>query len=401
MFYIETTATKKIRKLTKRLRFVQGGTSASKTVSINMDFIDKSQRDKDPTTTSIVSESMPHLKRGAMKDFLDIMKKHKYYKEDRWNRTDSIYTFETDSTIEFFSVDESSKVHGPRRDRLFINEANNIPFNTFEMLEVRTKEIVICDWNPVSEFWFHEEIEGNRDDYDFLVLTYKDNEALDPAIVASIEQRRHRRSWWKVYGEGLLGEAEGRIYTGWKIIDKIPHEARLERYGLDFGYTNDPTSLTAIYFYNGGYIFDEIVYKVGMKNREIADTILAQEQQAVVIADSAEPKSIDEIKERGINIVGAKKGPGSVNEGIDKVQDQKCSVTKRSLNIIKEYRGYLWEVDRDGNVTNEPMDFNNHAMSGIRYGLSSKLMSSGSMQAIFDSIEQPKVFDSYGNPITN
>ena len=246
--YIETSATKKIRKLTKRLRFVQGGTSASKTVSINMDFIDKAQRDKEPTTTSMVSESMPHLKRGAMKDFLDIMKKHKYYKEDRWNRTDSIYTFETDSTIEFFSVDESSKVHGPRRDRLFINEANNIPFNTFEMLEVRTKEIVICDWNPVSEFWFHEEIEGNRDDYDFLVLTYKDNEALDPAIVASIEQRKHRRSWWKVYGEGLLGEAEGRIYTGWKIIDKIPHEARLERYGLDFGYTNDPTSLTAIYF---------------------------------------------------------------------------------------------------------------------------------------------------------
>ena len=396
--YIQTSATKKIRKLTKRLRCAQGGTSASKTVSIVMDLMHLSQSDKKPTTTSIVSESFPHLKRGVMKDFLDIMKTHKYYDDKRWHRTDYTYTFETNSTIEFFSADQPSKVRGPRRDRLFINEANNISYETFDHLEVRTKEIIFLDWNPVSEFWFHEEIEGKRDDYELIILTYKDNEALDPAIVASIEQHKHRPNWWKVYGEGQLGEAEGRIFTGWKTIDKIPHEARLERYGLDFGYTNHPTVIIAIYYYNGGYILDEIVYRTGMKNSDISSTLLAVDQ-ALVIADSAEPKSIDEIKEKGINIIGAKKGPGSVNEGIDKVQDQKISVTKRSLNILKEYRGYLWMVDREGKVTNEPMDFNNDAMDAIRYGLSSKLLSPSSMQAIFDSIEQPVVFDPHGNPV--
>ena len=136
-----------------------------------------------------------------------------------------------------------------------------------------------------------------------------------------------------------------------------------------------------------------------MGNRAIADTLSAV-GQAIVIADSAEPKSIDEIKDTGINIVGAKKGQGSVNEGIDKVQDQRISVTKRSLNILKEYRGYLWLEDRDGKLTNNPMEFNNHAMDAIRYGVSSKLLSTTSMQTIFDSIEQPKTFDGYGNPIS-
>ena len=396
-YYRQTTATQKIQKLSKRLRCVQGGTSASKTVSIILYLIHLAQSDTEPTVTSVVSESFPHLKRGAMKDFLDILKTHKYYEDKRWNRSDYIYTFETGSKIEFFSADQPGKVRGPRRDRLFINEANNISFENFDQLEVRTKEFIFLDWNPISEFWYHEEVE-NRTDQELIILTYKDNEGLPESIVQAIEQRKNRKNWWQVYGEGLLGEAEGRIYTNWQVVDEIPHEARLERYGLDFGYTNDPTAIIAIYYYNGGYILDEVMYRTGMKNRQIADT-LASIESAVVVADSAEPKSIDEIKERGINIVPAKKGQGSVKEGIDKVQDQKVSVTKRSINLLKEYRGYLWQTDKDGRITNDPIDFNDHCMAAVRYGLSSKLMSVSSMETIFSQLEQPKVFDKYGLPV--
>jgi phage terminase large subunit len=136
-----------------------------------------------------VSESFPHLKRGAMKDFLNIMKEHNYFKSDLWNKTDSVYTFETGSTIEFFSVDQAEKVRGARRDRLFINEANNISFSAFEELEVRTKEFIFMDWNPTNEFWFYTDVLNNRDDVEHIILTYKDNEALSPVIVKSFETK--------------------------------------------------------------------------------------------------------------------------------------------------------------------------------------------------------------------
>src|ERR1043165_438335 len=217
-----TTATKKISQLQRRIRAVQGGTSASKTISILLLLTNLAQSDTIPTLTSVVSESMPHLKRGAMKDFLTILKAHNYYKEARWNKSDKIYTFETGSQIEFFSADQPDKVRGPRRDRLFMNEVNNLPYETFDQLEVRTKDLIFLDWNPTTEFWYYEKLEGKRDDVDHVIVTYKDNEALAPAIVRSIEQRRSNKSWWRVYGLGLLGEIESRIYTGWQIIDDIP-----------------------------------------------------------------------------------------------------------------------------------------------------------------------------------
>ncbi|MES2060251.1 MAG: phage terminase large subunit, partial [Patescibacteria group bacterium] len=295
MPYSITTATRKLAQLNKRIRATPGGTSAGKTISWLSILIHLAQSDKTPTTTSIVSESFPHLARGAEKDFLSILKEQNYYQEKRWNRTIHTYTFETGSKIEFFSVDQPSKVRGPRRDRLFINEANNVDYETFEQLEIRTKEFIALDWNPTNEFWYYTEIQGRRDDTDECVLTYLDNEALDPAIIATIEMRRNRKGWWQVYGLGQLGEVEGKIYKDWQIIEEIPHEARLERYGLDFGYSNDPTAITAIYYYNGGYILDEICFLKGLSNKQIADTLLAV-KDALVIADSAEPKSIDEIR---------------------------------------------------------------------------------------------------------
>lgn len=353
--FTATKATGKLLKLDKRIRAVAGGTSASKTISILLILIDKAQA-SDGLLISVVSESLPHLKRGVMRDFLNIMQQHKYYKDALWNRTDFVYTFETGSRIEFFGVDSPDKVRGPRRDILFMNEANNCPYNSFDQLEVRTRDEIWLDWNPTNEFWFYTEVLPHRGtDTDFVTLTYLDNDALDPNIVKSIEARKHNKSWWKVYGLGELGEVEGKIYKDWKIIDEIPHEARIERLGLDFGYANDPAVLIALYFYNGGYIIDELLHRTHMSNAKVADYINNWDfPNTLVIADSAEPKSIAEMQEYGINIIGAQKGPGSRNQGIQFVQDQRISVTKRSTNVIKSYRNYMWRTDREGNIIDIP-----------------------------------------------
>jgi len=328
------------------------------------------QSDEDSTLTSVVSESFPHLRRGVIRDFLSILEEQGYFRPLLWNKTDYTYTFETGSKIEFFSADQPGKVRGPRRDRLFLNEANNIPYETFDQLEVRTKEFIFLDWNPTNEFWFYDKV-ANRNDAEHLVVTYKDNEALDRRIIDSIEQRKDRKGWWQVYGLGQLGEVEGKIYKDWQTIDEIPHVARLEKYCLDYGYSNDPTAIVAIYYYNGGYILDEICYQKELSNKQIADIIKNQIYQVPVIADSAEPKSNDELKLYGLTVMPAEKGADSVRNGIQIVQEQRISVTKRSVNLLKEYRNYMWETDKNGTVLNIPQDIWNHCMDAIRYGLCS------------------------------
>jgi phage terminase large subunit len=295
---------------------------------------------------------------------------HQYFTDDRWNKSDYIYTFETGSKIEFFSADQPDKVRGPRRDRLFINECNNIPYAVFDQLEVRTNDVVFLDWNPTNEFWFYDKVK-NRNDCESIILTYKDNQALPESIKEAIEQRKLNRAWWRVYGEGQLGEIEARIYKNWQIIDEVPPEARLERYGVDYGYSNAPTAMLAVYYYNGAYVLDEIDYQKELSNKQIADTLKLQ-KSALVIADSAEPKSIDEIKLYGVSIFPSQKGPGSVLRGIQAVQAQKIFITKRSVNTIKEYRNYMWLTDKDGRVVNEEDPrCENHAMSAIRYAIGS------------------------------
>lgn len=372
MQFAETTALRKIASLNKKIRIIQGGTSASKTISILLYLIALCQSDKSPTLTSIISESVPHLKRGVMRDFRNIMESHHYWRDDLWNATDSIYTFETGSKIEFFSADQPDKLRGARRDRCFINEANNVHLDAFDQLEVRTKEFIFIDFNPTNEFWAFTEVIGKRTDVDHIILTYKDNEACPPEIVTSIEMRQNRKGWWKVYGEGQLGEVEGRIYTGWITIDEIPHEARLERRWLDFGYSNDPSAIGEVWYYNGGWIFNENLYQKGMSNKQLADFLNAlPKPQTTIVADSAEPKSIDEIRSYGLSVVPCEKGKDSVAHGIQVVQDQPISVTRNSYNILKEYRNYLWLVDKNGKILNEEdPTCENHHMAGIRYALS-------------------------------
>jgi len=366
MAFTETTALHKILKMKARNRVVQGGARAGKSIAILLILIDIAQSQKGKTI-SVVSETVPHLKRGVIRDFLSILKEQNYYKDDRWNRTDFIYTFETGSFIEFFSADSPDKVRGPARNILFINECNNVSFDVYTQLAIRTTDFIYLDYNPVSEFWVHEEV-ITKDNHDFDILTYKDNEALSPNIVQEIESRRGNKAFWRVFGEGLIGEAEGKVFTGWKLdLEEIPHEARLERYGLDFGYSNDPSCLVAIYYYNGGYILDEVLYQKGLSNKQIADVIQNQ-PAALVMADSAEPKSIDELKLYGVNVTATIKGQGSINQGIQYVQDQKITLTKRSINGIREYRNYMWATDKDGKILNKPIDIWNHFMDATRYG---------------------------------
>ena len=368
--YTATQTTYKLADMKQRIRAVAGGTSAGKTISILTLLIDDAQSDTKSTLTSIVSESFPHLRRGVMRDFLAIMQEHGYFKDERWSKSDFTYTFESGSKLEFFSADQPSKVRGPRRDRLFINEANNIPYEAYDQLTVRTREYIWLDWNPTSEYWWYTEVQPHRTDYDFKTVTYKDNEALDKNIVIDIESHKANKAWWQVYGLGQLGETEGRIFTGWQIIDAVPHEARLERYGLDFGYSNDPTAIVAIYSYNGGFILDEVTYQKGLSNKQIAD-VIGNQPKALVMADSAEPKSIDELRLYGVNVLATLKGQGSVNQGIQYVQDQKISITKRSINGIKEYRNYMWNTDKEGRILNTPIDMWNHFIDATRYGFES------------------------------
>src|SRR5258706_870422 len=226
----DTSATKKIFGLTKRIRAVAGGTSASKTGSIIGWLIDYCQTGQArPKLVTVVSESYPHLDKCVIEDFKTIMRDRGYWNDDRWNETKHTYLFETGNRMEFFSVDTYGKAHGPRRDVLFINEANNLHYNIVDQLITRTREIVWLDWNPTEEFWFYTDMFPVRKDIDFITLTYKDNEALDLTTIAEIESHKNNKTWWTVYGLGQLGTLEGRIYKDWEEIDEVPFGASLVR----------------------------------------------------------------------------------------------------------------------------------------------------------------------------
>lgn len=362
-----TTALEKILNLNKRVRVIEGGAAASKTFSICMWIIDYAESYEDKVI-SIVSESLPHLRKGAMRDFLNILKSTNRYSEKQHNKTDNIYTFDTGTMVEFFGVESSDKVRGPRRDILFVNEANNITYETYTQLELRTREVVFIDHNPINAYYAHEFLIG-QDTTDFVRLTYRDNEALEPAIIKSIESRRITNpNWYKVYGLGEVGNYEGQIYANWETIDTLPSDARLEIIGLDFGYTNDPSAIIGIYKYNDSYILDEILYATNMSNVDLAGVLLDY-PDTLVIADSAEPKSIDEINRNGVWMKGAEKGKGSVMQQIQLVQDLKLLVTAQSVNLIKEFRGYTWKTDRSGKALNIPNHDFSHGMDALRYGL--------------------------------
>lgn len=381
----KTTAQYKISRLRKRIRIVQGGTSSSKTFTI-VPLLCQYAMDNPMSEISIVAESIPHLKRGVIKDFIKVMVWTGLWKSTCFNKQDLRYTFLNGSYIEFFSADQPDKLRGARRDVLFINECNNVHFESYQQLAIRTKKFIYLDYNPTSEFWVHTELIGDPDS-EFIILTYKDNEALDPAIVKEIEKARTKayidptltgglldsesnikssywHNWWKVYGLGLQGSLEGVVFKNWSITPELPKDARLIGVGLDFGYTNDPSAGIDVYKWNDYRILDERCYKTGMVNADIANIL---PKGIVVYADSAEPKSIEEIRRLGITIKGVTKGADSINFGIQVMQDQKYLITSRSVNLIKEFRNYCWDTDKLGKTLNKPIDAWNHGIDAVRY----------------------------------
>ncbi len=346
-----------------RLVINQGGTSSSKTWSILQILLLHAIK-RDNLVISVVSETLPHIKRGAMRDFTVMLKEEGLYRQNMHDKTNNAFYFGT-SFIEFFGADSEDKVRGPRRDILFLNECNNIKQTTFDQLEVRTKERIYLDYNPVHEFWIHH-IMSYRDDYDYIHSTYKDNDLLDERIIKAIEQRKHIENWWRVYGKGETGQLEGLVFNNWQQVAAFPDDCKWEIYGLDFGYSNDPTAIIRMGYYDGALYIDELLYQTGLTNSEVANFI-KNNDIGQIIADSAEPKSIEEIYRYGINIRGAEKGKDSIIYGISLLQEYPLKVTKRSTNLIKELRNYSWQTDKEGKQINKPIDMWNHCIDAIRY----------------------------------
>ena len=366
-----TTAINKILSLKKRIKGIQGGTSAGKTFGILPVLINRAIQTPN-LEISIVAESIPHLKRGALKDFKKIMLLTNRWYDSYFNRTDSKFQFPNGSYIEFFSADNDAKLRGARRDILYMNECNNMTFHAYTELASRTKREVFLDWNPTAKFWFHNELEGDKDT-DFIILTYEDNEACPQSAIDFILKAKEKaiksnfwKNWYNVYGLGHVGNLDGVVFENWQQIDSLPTDAKYLGSGMDFGYTNDPTTLIDAYRYNNEIIFHESVYRTGLLNNDIAK-LCKKDLRRFIFADSAEPKSIEEIRRSGVIIKGAKKGKDSINYGISLLQENTFKVTKQSTNLIKELRNYTWDTDREGNKLNKPIDNFNHCIDAMRY----------------------------------
>lgn len=362
---ILTTATKKISKIRNRIRIIQGGTSAGKTYSILYCLIYLAIKQK--LEISIVAESIPHLRRGALKDFKKLMLMMGVYKDSSLNHSTLTYTFLNGSTIEFFSADQPDKLRGARRDILFINECNNIDYEAFTQLEVRTNKFIYLDFNPTHEFWVQTEILANPlFDAGFIKINYKDNEALNEQIIKSIESRRNNEYWWTVYGEGETGVLEGSIFKKYSFGDF--DENLSFGFGLDFGFYPDPTACVkvAINETTKKIYLKEICYATELTEGNIIEMLqLNTNKNDSIIADCADKRLIDAIREQGFNISPAEKGAGSIREGLLFMQDYELVVHPGGNNIWKEMQNYSWNDKRAG----IPIDKHNHCVDAIRYAL--------------------------------
>lgn len=366
-----------IDAIAKTERFVssRGGTRSGKTCSNLQIIYQLSLLDKRPTITSVVSETFPHLKRGAIRDFQNTL--GDLWEDTCWSKSESIYELHNGSIIEFFSADAPAKVHGPARDRLFLNEIQNIPFEIARQLFVRTKGLILMDYNPTASFWGNEKIEP-RPDCVTINSTYLDNTFLTPEQVREIEANKGDENWWKVYGLGEFGTLDGVIYS-FDLVDKMPQvEGKLvEVLGLDFGFTNDPTAIVRVVAdpRKKEAWCEELCYERAMLNRHIAQRLRerAITNRIPIYADSAEPKSIAEIREAGFNIQPCVKDApvrsDKLKFQIQWLQGWTLHFTKESLNLINEGRNYVWMKDMNGNPLNVPIDTFNHALDALRYAL--------------------------------
>jgi len=375
-----TTAINRILKLTKRKKVIQGGTSAGKTFAILSILIDMAARTP-RLEISVVSETIPHLRRGALKDFIKIMQGTNRWIDSNYNRTLLTYVFSNGSYIEFFSTDQEDRLRGARRNVLYINEANNINFESYYQLAIRTSNEIYLDFNPTEAFWAHTEV-LKEDDAEIIILNYKDNEALPPNVITDLEQARQKAltssywaNWCRVYIDGEIGTLQGAVFDNWDIVDSIPTDAQFVAYGLDWGFSIDQTGFLVCYRLNGELYFKELIYEQRLTNNDIADRLnkLGVLKSQEIIPDSSEPKSIEDLRRLGFRLSPAQKGQDSIRASIDILQRYKIHVTKDSTNLIKELRSYVWEANKQGELTGHPVDYMNHLIDPMRYIALNKL----------------------------
>lgn len=357
----------------KRITIEQGGTRSGKTYNILMWLIFGYALKNTGKTITICRKTYPSLRASSMRDFFDILKQYDIYEEADHNKSNSEYRLEG-NLFEFISLDQPQKVRGRKRDVLYINEANELYFEDWQQLIFRTTEKAILDYNPSDEFHFIYDKIKPREDADFYITTYKDNPFLSNEIISEIERLKLiDENYWNIYGLGQIGSSQALIFRI-NECNAIPTDAKFLSYGMDFGFTNDPTTLVAIYQQGDNIYLKELIFQTGLTNRDIDEKLKFHEiERKEVFADSAEPKSIEELYRMGWNIKPATKGQGSVNIGIDMMKRYKIFVTKDSTNMIKEFRNYKWQEDKNGNILNTPVDMFNHTIDAVRYGLYDKL----------------------------
>ena len=337
-----------------------GGTRSGKTYSVLTSLIAIAAESR-RKTISVVSETYPHLRRGAMRDFFRILGES--YSPGRWKATDKAYSFGSQSFIEFFSADNAGKVHGAQRDILFLNEAQNISEAIATHLMVRTAEVVFIDFNPTHRFWAHDL--QDLPETAWITSTYRDNEFLSDVQVGEIERRKKNELWWRVYGLGLIGEVEGLIYGDFELVDEMPDGIEVVA-GVDFGYSIDPTAVVLVGTNSDGWWVDEVVYKTGLSMEALGREIESL-RGLLMYCDSAEPRSIDALRAMGFR---AEKADKNVSAGIMEVQSKKIYVTKKSINLIKEIRNYTYKKNKEGKFEGIPApNQDDHALDALRYAV--------------------------------
>lgn len=359
---------------TKRFVVNIGGSRSTKTYSILQLLIVRALSSEKPLLISIVRKSFPSARITVMRDFFDILKNLDLYDDNNWNGTEKSYQLGS-STIEFFSIDDPQKRRGSKRNILYINEANELTSEDFFQLQIRTTDQIFIDFNPSEYFWYNEQLES-REDVEVIRSTYKDNPYLNEAQIKEIERLQFTdQQYYQIYALGQFAGDVDLVYSH-NIVDDIPTDvAKLIGLGLDWGYSNDPTTLIEVWKHEDNLYLNEILYDTNLTNSDIADKMkeAGVDRYMEIVADSAEPKSIEEVRRMGFNIKPAYKGPDSVNNGIDILKRHKIYVTKDSANLIHEFRRYKWITDKDGNKLNKPIDAFNHGLDAVRYVALNKL----------------------------
>lgn len=359
----------------KRIICLYGGSSSSKTISALQYLTTWCLEYPEPIIVSVIGESIPVLKKSVIRDWQRVVMRGTFDRK-KYNKLELTYSFDNGSILQFLPADDEGRFFGPRHDFVLIDEAYNVTKGIFDQVEIRTRQQILLTWNPVSPFWATR-LEDERDDVAVIHATYKVNPYVEQSIIESLERRADTDpNFYRVYVLGKYGSVEGLIFkpgTNWAKCDAMPPKEERKRtvFVVDFGFTHDPTAILELVYSDGQFWVDELEYKPGMFNSDIFNTLepLAGTRRMEVIADSAEPKSVAELKGLGLNCIGAIKGPDSVKYGIETMKSFRVNVTKDSTNTIKEFRNYSWAKDRHGEFTTTPVDNWNHSIDAIRYGI--------------------------------